>query len=216
MRPPFIIIGMHRSGTSFLAKVLERSGIFMGLIKDHNFEAMHFLSVNQQVLWSAGLDWHKPAVPGKEHWTNFSAEILYREHYKLNGRWARFKQWLRAEDWGWKDPRNTFMLDMWLQLFPGAKVIHIFRDQAAVVRSLQKRNQLEGEVFAEELKDKAFCEKLHQSYVDQARSYHNKLGASYLEIDYNKLCALDQETVQALEKFTGKSVSANLKALLHA
>ncbi len=215
MRPPFIIIGMHRSGTSFLAKVLERSGIFMGLIKDPNFEAMHFLSVNQQVFWAAQFDWHKPGVPAKEYWTNFKADLLYQEHYRLNGRWARFKQWLRREDWGWKDPRNTFTLDMWLDMYPGAKVIHIYRKSEEVVKSLQRRNERKGEVFAEELKEESFCLNLHQHYVNQARTYA-KLGDQYLEVDYQKLCDLDPETIARLEKFTGKQIEPQLKELVHA
>lgn len=216
MRPPFIIIGMHRSGTSFLAKVLERSGIFMGVVKDPNFEAMHFLSVNQQVLWAAQLDWHKPGVPNKDHWTHFTAEVLYREHFRLNGRWARFKQWLRREDWGWKDPRNTFTLDMWLHLFPEAKVIHMHRNTDAVVQSLQKRNERKGEVFAEELRDTQFCLELHQKYVDQARSYASQLEDRYLEIDYTKLCNFDHDTISKLEAFTGKKIESHLKKLVHA
>lgn len=216
MRPPYIIIGMHRSGTSFLAKVLERSGIFMGVIKDHNFEAMHFLSVNQQVMWAAKQDWLHPGVPKKEHWTSFKADTLYAEHFRLNGRWAKFKQCLRREDWGWKDPRNTFTLDMWLELFPGAKVIHLKRDTESVVKSLQKRNERKGEVFAEELKDAEFCAELHQKYLQQASSYADKLGDHFLELDYAELCALNPTSIKSLENFTGKKIAKHLKALVNA
>lgn len=188
----------------------------MGVIKDHNFEAMHFLSVNQQVMWAAGFDWYKPGFPDPIYWTDFKAETLYQEHFRLKGRWARFKQWLRREDWGWKDPRNTFTLKMWLELFPEAKVIHLCRNQEDVVRSLQQRNRVTGEVFAEELKDEAYCHDLAERYTKQGRSYAQELGDRYLELNYEKLCDLDAETIAALESFTGKSISRHLKALVHA
>lgn len=216
MRPPYIIIGMHRSGTSFLAKVLERSGIFMGQIKDPNFEAMHFLSENQKALWAANFDWHKPGIPGREHWTQFDAQTLYREHFKLNGRLARLKQNLKNEDWGWKDPRNTFTLAMWLEMFPKARVIHMYRNADDVVRSLQQRNNLEGEVYAEEIQSESYCRNLHQQYVEQARSYQTHLGKAFLELDYDLLCRLDKATIKALNDFTGKSVERSLKSLVHA
>jgi len=41
--------------------------------------------------------------------------------------------------WGWKDPRNTFTFDIWKEIFPSAKVIHIYRNPVDVISSLQKR-----------------------------------------------------------------------------
>ncbi|QNR23286.1 sulfotransferase family protein [Croceimicrobium hydrocarbonivorans] len=215
MRPPFIIIGMHRSGTSILTKVLEKSGIFMGVVKDHNYEAMHFLSINQQVLWKSGADWHKPKVPEKLHWHEIPAQELFREHFRLNGRLAQWRQALRHEKWGWKDPRNTFTLDMWLAKFPGAKVIHLLRNEDDVVASLQKRNEVNGEVFAPELKDQDYCHQLCQDYVKQGRSYAQKLGDRYLELEYEKLRAQDPASIEALQKFTGLALKANFKKYLH-
>lgn len=215
MRAPFILIGMHRSGTSILTKVLEKSGIFMGVIKDPNYEAMHFLSINQQVLWKGGFDWHKPGVPNKEHWHPIPAHELYREHFRLNGRFAQWKQALRNEDWGWKDPRNTFTLEMWLAKFPGAKVIHLRRAEAAVVASLQKRNLVEGEVYAPELADPVYCQNLYQQYLAQAHSYAASLGNRFLELNYEDLQNGEADSIRKLERFTGKSIEANLKRYFH-
>ena len=40
--PPIIIIGMSRSGTGMLAKMLEDLGLFIGKSKDRNNEALFF------------------------------------------------------------------------------------------------------------------------------------------------------------------------------
>ena len=41
--------------------------------------------------------------------------------------------------WGWKDPRNTFTLPLWIELFPDAKVIHVVRHGVDVAGSLWRQ-----------------------------------------------------------------------------
>ena len=50
---PIIIIGMHRSGTSMLSKILEYSDIFLGNNKDINNEALFFK--NQCLGYASGI-----------------------------------------------------------------------------------------------------------------------------------------------------------------
>lgn len=214
MRPPFIIIGMHRSGTTLLAKVLESAGIFMGVMKDPNFEAYHFLSLNQQMLAKAGGSWIDPVVPGKEQAAAESAEVLYREHFKLNGKLSLWRNRLQNPAWGWKDPRNTFTLGHWLELYPQARVIHLTRAAEAVVKSLQARNRVPGEVYEEALNDKQFCLALHQKYLDQARHWRGQLGARYFELDYADLVRPDSEAVKGLSGFCGRALQASIKEYL--
>jgi hypothetical protein len=43
--------------------------------------------------------------------------------------------------WGWKDPRNTYTLPCWLDVFPDAKVLYIERHGVDVASSLVARYQ---------------------------------------------------------------------------
>ena len=43
--------------------------------------------------------------------------------------------------WGWKDPRNVYTVDLWKEIFPAARVLHIYRHPLDVARSLQRREQ---------------------------------------------------------------------------
>lgn len=43
--------------------------------------------------------------------------------------------------WGWKDPLNTFTADMWQDIFPEAKIIHVYRNPIDVAISLQNREK---------------------------------------------------------------------------
>lgn len=191
MKAPLIIIGMHRSGTSYVARLLEKSGIFMGVVKDHNFEAMHFLSLNQQVLWAAGATWHQPKVPERQFWKHPSAEALYQEHFKASTRRQKICLKARSSRWGWKEPRNTFTLPMWLRLFPQARVLHVVRDKEAVVKSLLARNQRRSEVRVETLQNEASAARLWEQYVATGRSYQPTLGPRYHEVAYEALMQED-------------------------
>lgn len=59
-KEPVIIIGMHRSGTSLLSRVLEQTGVFMGNKKDENNEALFFLKFNDWILKQANATWDNP------------------------------------------------------------------------------------------------------------------------------------------------------------
>ena len=204
---------MHRSGTSFLARVLEKSGIFMGVVKDHNFEAMHFLSLNQQILWANQGDWHQPVEPAAATCPKLDSKTLYREHFKINGRLASLKLGFKKPLWGWKDPRNTFTLPCWLQIFPKAKVIYLERDKKQVINSLLQRNGQAGEVRVKELQSAAFAEELTEKYRVKGRSYAYQLGARFIALEYEKLTAADPASVSALSKFCGRDVAPALKVL---
>jgi hypothetical protein len=210
---PLIIIGMHRSGTTMLADTLNKAGVFMGAFREQNGEALHFLSLNQQMLWAAGADWLTPVVPSPEHDKTLSPNLIYAEHIKSpTANYARLR-WFINVRWGWKDPRNTFTLPLWLARFPQARVLHVVRDGRAVALSLQTRNTVAGEVFDTRLNDLDFCFKLWETYVAQAMSYRDVLPKNnYLQISYEDLIAVDPKVVLPLDHFTGVHIADYLNA----
>lgn len=197
---------MHRSGTSLVAKLLEKAGIFMGVLKDHNYEALHFLSLNQQTLWKAGGDWTDPVVPQELYWCYLPADVLYKEHFKVNSTLQKLSLQFAPKAWGWKDPRNTFTLPMWLTLFPEAKILKVERNTAAVLKSLQTRNNTKGEVFDERLNDERFCLTLIDKYQREANKY--KSHPNYHEIKYDELIRKEANpSLETLSLLAGKDMS---------
>lgn len=143
---------MHRSGTTMIASMLRQMGVFLGNDLEENLESMYFLTLNEWILRQSGGSWDNPNA-GK--WFLNRPEIFqliyeYIEE-RINGfpivsylgwkRFIRYRGKLKnmREPWGWKDPRNTFTLPLWLKLFPDAKVIHIYRNGVSVAVSLYKR-----------------------------------------------------------------------------
>lgn len=202
---------MHRSGTTLLAKVLEKGGIFMGVFKDHNFESIPFLAENQNALKRSNVSWLDPKIPMKKDWTKYSAKEMHQVHFQINGILQKLRVKLHSPMWGFKDPRNTFTLKMWLAIFPNGRVIHVTRNQKEVALSLQKRNQRKGEVFHQELESLEFNNQLWQQYIDQGKSYKEELGPRYLEIKYEEMIQFDPSAIRRLEDFTKCSLLQHFK-----
>lgn len=152
-RPPIIITGMSRSGTGVLTKMLERLGLFVGLRKERNHEALFFEKLNRWLLYqcSGGLENPKTIKylledeESRGLFVNFLRFILKTP---LAISFLGLRKYLRYHTpanldipWGWKDPRNTHTLPIWLDIFPDAKVIHIYRHGVDVVHSLQVRRE---------------------------------------------------------------------------
>jgi hypothetical protein len=152
VRQPIIFIGMHRSGTSMLGRVLEDIGLFAGARKDENNEALFFQEINTWLLGQCGARWDVPAA--SSYLWKHEKGLPWIESYIRNllgsprsiqflGLQRYFAGGMKSlnSPWGWKDPRNTFTLPMWLRIFPQAKVISIERHGVDVAQSLRVREK---------------------------------------------------------------------------
>ncbi len=144
---------MHRSGTSMVTRMLEELGLFVGWHKDENHEALFFQILNKWLMRRAGCAWDRPEAfhellshhPTRElvvkHLNNFLGSPRFIS-YLGPGKYLRSITFPhKTLAWGWKDPRNTFTLPIWLDIFPGARIVHIFRHGVDVANSLRVREQ---------------------------------------------------------------------------
>src|SRR5205807_3662614 len=60
MKPPVIIIGAHRSGTSATARALELLGLQIGQRLDSHREARALQTLHEEYLRRVGASWHNP------------------------------------------------------------------------------------------------------------------------------------------------------------
>ena len=144
---PVIIIGMHRSGTSMLTNFLDRYGIHMGKRVDENGEAICFQRLNEQIFKKFGAAWFSVGNLLKTGATKHQKESIELYLQLINSKkfLKSFLGNLEISDvasdysWGWKDPRNTMLIDIITAIFPGAKIIHIYRNPIDVANSLRVR-----------------------------------------------------------------------------
>lgn len=133
----FIITGMHRSGTSLTASILQSAGIHIGRnllgadhvnIKGHleniDFYEFHMNILNSQGLSSAG-------------WT-LQDNLEIKEEFIDQAKQVIEKNALSSV-WGWKEPRTTLFLDFWAKLLPEARFLLIYRSPWEVADSLYRR-----------------------------------------------------------------------------
>ncbi len=150
-KPPIIIIGMHRSGTTLLSRLIEGMGVFMGVKKDIYDEAIYFMEINKWILRQLNSQWDKPPVNIKIECETYKKIVSYINEMMDSYQRIKYmgiKNYLRYKSikdidfpWGWKDPRNTFTVKFWLDIFPDAKVLHIYRNPIDVALSLKIREE---------------------------------------------------------------------------
>lgn len=131
-----IITGMHRSGTSLVAGLLQQAGLDIGqnLLPANRgnpygyLEDTDFLNFQEELLRARGLDMFvtQPVdfVPTTSEIEQAKALIAARASKPL---------------WGWKDPRTSLFLDFWAQLLPEARYIFLYRHPLEVIASLMRR-----------------------------------------------------------------------------
>ena len=241
---PVIIIGMHRSGTSMIARLLEQAGLFVGWQKDNNHEARFFGFLNQWLLHQSGASWDHPEMISnllknddvRHLVVSYMANLMATRHAISYTGWRTF--W-RYRDigripfpWGWKDPRSTYTLPLWLDLFPQAKVIHIVRHGVDVAHSLQVRyhrrltkeqtnhpqtayywwHAKRREGFVNTLRCASLDEGilLWRSYVEEAQTHVAYLKERAIELKYEDFLQYPLENMILLTRFAGLLVDEDI------
>jgi hypothetical protein len=252
--PPVIVIGMHRSGTSLIAGILGALGVYVGpelygrqgaLLAEASqasrvsgyAEAGSFFRLNELLLRTAGSDWSRvePFLQRRDEagWSRWAAAGLgWSTHRSLLTEYLAPLPQSYEGAWGWKDPRNSLTLPLWLRLFPEARIIDVRRSQEAVVDSLHRRalawsdsgSQPEaGRLSARSVARKAgllpplpsdpcldrnYCRRLCRIYVDECRR-HAEGANPYLSVWYEDVLADPAAAVRTLAEFAGVSYDAD-------
>jgi hypothetical protein len=153
-RQPVIILGMHRSGTSMVAELLDALGLFVGRQLQDDHESTFFLALNETIFARVGASWDNP-LPMRAFLDcteavdmtakALAADLSSRRIGEFFGSTGLFASRPTPENfnspWGWKDPRTIFTLPIWLRLFPDAKLIYILRNGVDVASSLMVRER---------------------------------------------------------------------------
>jgi hypothetical protein len=142
------VAGMHRSGTSMVARLLYDCALFLGPVDElmppspanpeGYWENMHFVKLNDRIIAQFGGWWDDPpSFPAR--W-EFASEVdsLFGEAEELVGRFSG------NDNWGWKDPRNSLTVPFWRRLIPDLKVVVCVRNPLEVARSLSARGDSAG------------------------------------------------------------------------
>lgn len=237
---PFIIIGMHRSGTSLVTRLLRGAGGYFGSVLGRNSEAVVFLNLNDVMLEYLDASWCEIPSGFADVDLSKDTNLFFRVLCNQNLLWSEFfqnfgkdgtgyhfpeakspvtyrplkemifsKKWpvpeRSASFWGWKDPRNTLTLPLWLKLFPKARVIHVIRNGIDSSLSLWRRCQKLG-VGAPYCLDLNYCFDLWERYVNEGLRLRSLSEQRYYEIHYEHLLDDPLPQIRDLLTFVGMPI----------
>lgn len=146
LKAPILICGMHRSGTSLFAQILNSCGLYLGpesqMMQAHSddnpsgyWEYLSEVRFADSLLSRIESSW----VNLNKVFSNTWLKELNIEEEKQNAV-ELFKPLMDSgEIWGWKDPRASILLPFWKTVFPNLKVVICLRNPLEVSFSLSKR-----------------------------------------------------------------------------
>ena len=143
-RGPILIAGMHKSGTSLCALIMQCLGLEIGekLLRADDFnpkgygEDIPLVEINRSALVDLQCD---------PEWGFYNQNIKNVPSDRYNSWITTAKNYLQtrysqANYWGWKDPRNSLLLDKWINIAPSMRVVCVYRSPLGVLMSLSKTN----------------------------------------------------------------------------
>ena len=143
-----VVLGMHRSGTSVVARGLQVLGVDLGDnllaafrgVNDKGFwEDADIIAFNEELLWTLGREWHTVtpiltnefAEPQVDNLKQRAMELLKSKMFSIS-------------DFGLKDPRVSKLLPFWNDVFRrlcvSVSYVIAYRHPMSVVLSLEKRD----------------------------------------------------------------------------
>ncbi|MGH9332423.1 MAG: sulfotransferase, partial [Vicinamibacteria bacterium] len=134
-----VITGMHRSGTSLVASLLERGGFDLGeklLAADKGNPRGYFEDVDFY-------EFHREALGNRRQHLSVAEDFVFEPSASERSRAEAIVAKRRhRERWGWKDPRTALFLDFWNEQLPDARFLFLFRHPLDVLLSLVRRGDV--------------------------------------------------------------------------
>ncbi|WP_261903461.1 sulfotransferase [Vibrio fortis] len=181
-----VILGMHRSGTSILSKVLSSLGVNMGEFDEKiyisnvegHFEDLRMLEINERILKNLQCSWDKPPSI---------------ERIRKNKSWIaqEYNDYIKSKKgiWGVKEPRLSLFSDIFCDLTPNARIIYCLRDENEVAKSLNVREGMPIETGLE-------LKKIYDETISASIR-----GRDYLLVEYTKLTQNPDEVLKEICQF---------------
>ena len=192
--PPVLVLGMHNSGTTMLAQILHRSGLCLANNAAHCESHFFSLFINDRLIMGGGTAWAQFPIMTVEQVLarRDMIEPLVKQNWRMD-----YIQWgyNGGGPWGIKDPRLCVLLPLYLELFPGAKLLLIRRDPDDVAASLAHRHKPGVGVKNEPQHWKS----LTLAHIERVEQYSK--DHPFLEVAYERLCREPVPTAERVFQF---------------
>lgn len=144
-----LVLGMHRSGTSAIARGLAALGVYLGndfmAAQPENptgyWEDNGIVDIDERLLKTLGLQWDSLAAIERSAFRRWRVQMLRRRA----ARYCR-RNFSAAPLWGFKDPRTIRLLPFWLDVLRACRAddryVVAIRNPRSVAASLYERRKM--------------------------------------------------------------------------
>jgi hypothetical protein len=125
----YIVLGMHKSGTTLVSKILHESGINMGDFDENipydrgnKYERLETMHSNYDLMKSEYNQFSLSVLKVVTDFSMIPGEVIKNIKSLINKLEARYNEW------GFKDPKTCLTYEIWKKFIPDHKLIIVFRD----------------------------------------------------------------------------------------
>lgn len=197
----YVILGMHKSGTTLTSQILHYSGINMGDFDNNisydqgnKYERESTLNLNQDILEAFGKE--SIDIFPKTDPTTTSDQIRQMQSIVQSCN-------ERFEDWGFKDPRTCLVYSLWEEMLPEHKLIVIYRSYKESWGRYRLKNLHNSPIQLLRAWKYLKAWLLHNSKI---LHYLANTTNEYVLLEYRRLMTT-QEEYQRLEEFVGRTLT---------
>ena len=126
----YVVLGMHKSGTTLVSQILHHSGINMGDFDEsqsydggNKYEREATLALDMDILGAEDFEVLALTPGDRPQLTDPQRERMRAIIRECEAAHA---------DWGFKDPRAALTYDLWAEELPPHRIIAVYRDPAEV------------------------------------------------------------------------------------
>jgi hypothetical protein len=191
----YILLGMHKSGTSLLSDILHRSGVSMyeennkfSYDDGNKSERTETKKINHKLLTSNGM--HSLKISPLTQISNEVENEIRILIQSLN----------KKGDWGFKDPRTCYTYSIWSKFLPDHYIIATYRKPEEVWSHYWHGMKLKRKILVFFNFFGAWCEH-NKKLVD----YLSKSKKKFILIDYSEFMTKPDGFVQ-LQQFVGRKL----------
>lgn len=189
----YVVLGMHKSGTTLVSQILHRSGIRMGQgdevdgdYDEGTFHERHDVyDLNTDIL---GFTFPAQRFPVPKR-------LALTEHQRSRMREIIAKHEAVGGDWGFKEPRCCLTYDLWREELPAHRLIVVTRDLSEVWTHFQKHESPWLLTWR--------CVRTWCDYNERVLDSLRRTMFPYVVIDYRELMN-DSAEFERLQAFVGR------------
>jgi len=205
----YVVLGMHKSGTTLVSQILHNSGINMGEFdegisydKGNKYERQDPLALDMRIM-------------GKTEYTDLDVTPGHALQLTDQQR-TQMKEIIEScqekySDWGFKDPRAALLYQLWAEELPEHKLIVVFRSPEQVWPRFRWMGKRKYHTNFRRAYDYLLRWYRHN---DNILTVLNDPQQEFIVLNYNALMSSDKE-FQRLQRFVGTPLVDKRKPSLY-